>query len=162
MAALAPGIGKTEMPAAMAAAAIWPPGSAMPGVPASETTAMRAPSLSASVSSSARAALVVHVVADGGGGDAEVVEELLGLAGVLAGDAVDAAQDAKSAQGDVFEVADGSGDEVETGGSGSEGSFSRSVSWSEGIILTNCFLKIACRRIGEHTPRTKARLSLAP
>ena len=33
-------------------------------------------------------ALVVHVVADGGGADLEVVEELLGLAGVFAGDAV--------------------------------------------------------------------------
>ena len=56
MAALAPGTGKTGMPAAMAAAAIWPPGSAMPGVPASLTTAMRAPALSAATSSAARPA----------------------------------------------------------------------------------------------------------
>jgi hypothetical protein len=46
MAALAPGMGKTGIPAAMAALAISWPGSAMPGVPASETTAMRAPALS--------------------------------------------------------------------------------------------------------------------
>ncbi len=43
MAALAPGIGKTGMPAAMAAAAICEPGSAMPGVQASLTTAIFAP-----------------------------------------------------------------------------------------------------------------------
>ena len=35
-------------------------------------------------------AFVVHVVADGGGADFEVIEELLGLAGVFAGDAVGA------------------------------------------------------------------------
>ena len=53
-AALAPGMGKTGMPAAMAAEAMGPPGSAMPGVPASETTAMRAPALSSAMSSEAR------------------------------------------------------------------------------------------------------------
>jgi len=58
----------------------------------------------------------VHVVADGGRADAEVAEEFGGLAGVFAGDAVDRAQDAERAEGDVFEVADGRGDEVEAGG----------------------------------------------
>ena len=67
------------------------------------------------MSSSARAALVVQVVADGGGADFEVIEELLGLAGVFAGDAVGLAQDAECAEGDVFEIADGSGDEIEAG-----------------------------------------------
>jgi hypothetical protein len=59
------------------------------------------------------AGLVVQVVADGGSADGEVVEQLLGLAGVLAGDAVDGAQDAEGAQGDVFKVADGRGHQVE-------------------------------------------------
>ena len=45
-----------------------------------------------------------------------MVEQLLRLARVLAGDAVDRAQDAQGAQGDVFQVADGRGDEVEAGG----------------------------------------------
>src|SRR6185437_14881877 len=71
------------------------------------------------------AGLVVQVVADGGCGDAEVVEKLRGLAGVFAGDAVGGAQNAKRAEGDVFEVADGRGDEVETGGEGDVGGFVR-------------------------------------
>ena len=62
------------------------------------------------------ARLVVHVVADSGGTDVEVVEQLLGLARVLAGDLVDRAQHTQRAQGDVFQVADGRGDEVEAGG----------------------------------------------
>jgi hypothetical protein len=45
------------------------------------------------------------------------------LAGVFAGDAVDGAEDAESAQGDVFEVADGGGNEVEAGGEGTKGGF---------------------------------------
>ena len=57
--------------------------------------------------------LVVLVVADGGRADTEVVEQLLRLARVLAGDAVDRAQDAQGAQGDVLQIADGRGDEVE-------------------------------------------------
>ena len=61
------------------------------------------------------ARLVVHVVADGGRADVEVVEQLLGLARVLAGNFVDRAQHAQRAQGDVFQVADGRGDEIEAG-----------------------------------------------
>ena len=61
------------------------------------------------------AGFVVQVIADGGCGDAEVVQELRGLAGVLAGDAVGGAEDAQRAESDVFEVADGCGDEVEAG-----------------------------------------------
>ena len=61
-------------------------------------------------------ALVVLVTADGGGGDCEVVEQLLRLAGVFAGDAVGVLEDFEGAEGDVAEVADGGGDEVEAGG----------------------------------------------
>ncbi len=61
------------------------------------------------------AGLVVHVVAEGRCGDAEVVQQLLGLACVLAGDAIDGAEDTKGAEGDVFEIADRGCDEVEAG-----------------------------------------------
>jgi len=57
----------------------------------------------------------VVVIADGGDAEAEVREQLGGLAGVLAGDAVDRGEHAQGAEGDVFEVADGRGDEVEAG-----------------------------------------------
>ena len=60
-------------------------------------------------------ALVVLVAADGGGCDLEVVEQLLRLAGVFAGDAVGALENIEGAQSDVAEVADGRGDEVEAG-----------------------------------------------
>jgi hypothetical protein len=61
-------------------------------------------------------ALVVLMQAYGGGGDFEVVEQLLGLACVFAGDAVGRAQDAQGAEGDVLKVADRRADEIETGG----------------------------------------------
>jgi hypothetical protein len=50
--------------------------------------------------------------------DLEVVEQLLGLAGVFAGDAIDLLENVESPQGDVTEIADGGGDEVESGGEG--------------------------------------------
>ncbi len=56
------------------------------------------------------------VVAGGGRVDGEVVKELLGLAGVFAGDTVGALEDIESAESDVAEIADGRGDEVEAGG----------------------------------------------
>jgi len=56
--------------------------------------------------------LVVLVVADGAGVDAVVIEELLRLARVFAGDYVNFFQDAQRSQGDVFEIADWGGDEV--------------------------------------------------
>ena len=62
--------------------------------------------------------LVEEMVAEGGGDDLKVVEEFLRLARVFAGDLVGLAQDAKGAQGDVLEVADGGGDEIEAGGEG--------------------------------------------
>jgi hypothetical protein len=60
-------------------------------------------------------ALVVLVTAYGGGCDLEVVEELLSLAGILAGDAVYLLEDFEGAEGDVAQVADGSGYKVEAG-----------------------------------------------
>jgi hypothetical protein len=45
-----------------------------------------------------------------------MVQEFLRLAGVFAADAVDAAKDVEGAEGDVLEIADGGGDEVESGG----------------------------------------------
>ena len=56
------------------------------------------------------------MAADGGRRDLEVVEQLLRLAGVFAGDAVGTAQHIEGAEGDVAKVADGRGDEVEAGG----------------------------------------------
>jgi hypothetical protein len=47
-----------------------------------------------------------------------VVQEFLGLAGVLAGDAIGGAKNAQGAEGDVLEIADGSGYEVKAGGQG--------------------------------------------
>ncbi len=56
---------------------------------------------------------VVLVVTDGAGRDPVMIEKLLGLARVFTGDQVDAFQHAQGAQGDVLEVADGRGNEVE-------------------------------------------------
>ena len=69
------------------------------------------------MSSAARCALVVLVAADGGGCNLEMVEQLLRLARVFAGDAVGAREHVEGAQGDVAEVADGRCDEIEAGGS---------------------------------------------
>ena len=102
----------------MAARASVMPGSEMPGIPASETTAMRAPASSSLDDSRALSGFVVFVVADGGGVYAEVVEQLLGLAGVFAGDTVGALEHAERAESDVFEVADGGCDQIESGGEG--------------------------------------------
>ena len=63
-------------------------------------------------------AFVVLVIADSRCGDREVIQELLRLAGVFASDAVCVFQDFERAKGDVAEVADGRGDEVEAGGEG--------------------------------------------
>ena len=48
------------------------------------------------------AVFVVEMQAEGWRFDVEVVEQLLGLAGIFAGDAVGLAQDAQRAEGDVF------------------------------------------------------------
>ena len=114
-AALAPGMGMTGTPAAMAAemrpgAGIADAGHAGIG---DESDAGAGPEGFDELGGAM--ALVVPMAAYGGGCDLKVVEQLLGLAGVFAGDAVSAPKDVKGAEGDVAEVADGSGDEVEAG-----------------------------------------------
>ncbi len=84
----------------------------MPGVPASETSATRLPERTCATSSCARVRFVVLVIADGRGADVEMVQQLLRVAGVFAGDELGCAEDMERAQGDVVEVADGRGDEV--------------------------------------------------
>ncbi len=67
-------------------------------------------------------ALVVLVEALGGRGDLEVV---------FAGDAVGAAEHVEGAEGDVVEVADGGGDEVEAGGEGGLFRIGFEMNWRE-------------------------------
>lgn len=62
--------------------------------------------------------LVEEVIADGGGFDGVVVEKLGGGARVFTGDAIGLAQDSKGSEGDVLQVADGGGYEVQAGGNG--------------------------------------------
>ena len=57
--------------------------------------------------------LVVVVVAQQRAGDVEMGQQLAGVAGILGGDQVHAAKDAQGAQGDVVEIADGRGDDVQ-------------------------------------------------
>jgi hypothetical protein len=45
--------------------------------------------------------------------DLEMIQEFEGVAGVFAGDLLNFFENAQSAEGDVFEVADGSGDQIE-------------------------------------------------
>jgi hypothetical protein len=60
-------------------------------------------------------ALVPFVAGEEGSVDGVAVEERAGVAGVFGQDARAGAEDAEGAEGDVFEVADGGADEVETG-----------------------------------------------
>ncbi|MGO9797418.1 MAG: hypothetical protein ACLPLZ_15080, partial [Terracidiphilus sp.] len=55
------------------------------------------------------------VATDGFFLDLEMIQKFLGLARVVAGDAVYAAQHLEGAEGDVAEIADRSGDEVKAG-----------------------------------------------
>ena len=105
----------------MAAATSRLPGSLIPGIPASVTTAMRPPALSAAIISIGALMLVVLVAAHGGGGDFKMIEQLLRLAGVFAGDAVHVAQHVQGAQGDVAQIADGRGHQIKAGGKRSFG-----------------------------------------
>ena len=57
--------------------------------------------------------LVVLVVGDEGFIDPVVLQEDSRVPGVFCGDEIDGAEGVESAQGDIGEVADGSGDEVE-------------------------------------------------
>ncbi|MFM1944056.1 MAG: hypothetical protein RI897_3038 [Verrucomicrobiota bacterium] len=54
--------------------------------------------------------------AEEGFADAEVFQEEAGVAGILCGDAVAVLEDAEGACGDVFQITDGGGDEVESSG----------------------------------------------
>jgi hypothetical protein len=56
---------------------------------------------------------IVFVVADERLANVIMGEELLGVAGVLAGDLVDFLEGAEGAKSDVFEIADGGADEIE-------------------------------------------------
>src|SRR5208337_2131247 len=67
--------------------------------------------------------LVVLVIADGARLDAVMAEQLQGLARVLAGDQVNFFEHAQGTQGDVFEVADGRGNEIERWASNGGASF---------------------------------------
>src|SRR5258708_4305612 len=58
-------------------------------------------------------ALVVQVIAHSWRVNLKVIQQLLGLASVLAGDAVYVAQDAQGSQGDVLKIADGSGYKIQ-------------------------------------------------
>ena len=57
--------------------------------------------------------LVVGVVADQRRADTVMAQELPGVPGVLRGDEVRLFQDPKAPEGDVLQVADGGGDDVE-------------------------------------------------
>ncbi len=114
-AALAPGIGKTGTPAAMAAWASLDAGVGDAGSARVRNDGDARAGFEFGDELLGAAGFVEEVVADGGRAEVEVVEQLLGLARVFAGDAVCLAQDAQGTQGDVFEVADGRGDEVEAG-----------------------------------------------
>ena len=68
---------------------------------------MRPPALRASISSAARWRSLCWWQLTVGVAISKVVEQLLRLAGVFAGDAVDALEHVEGAQGDVAQVADG-------------------------------------------------------
>ena len=66
---------------------------------------------------------VVFVVADGAGRDRVVIEQFLRLPRVFASDDIHFLQNAESAQGDVFEIADRRADQIERRSRGAEGMF---------------------------------------
>ena len=89
------------------------PGSEMPGMPASVMMATFSPWPSRAEQFGGAARFVVLVVADERLADPEMLEQVQRMAGILAGDHVRLLQDIDGAQGDIGQVADGSGDEVE-------------------------------------------------
>ncbi len=89
--------------------------------------------------------LVVLVEADEGFADFEVGEEFAGVAGVFAGDEVDGGEGIAGAEGDVPEVADGGGDDVEVAGLGKHGG----VGWDGDELLLK-------RRSGSWTGERRA------
>ena len=117
-AALAPGMGKTGTPAAMASRTSHEPGSLTPGRSRVRHERDGLPGLYVLDQFRGTGAFVVLVATDGFFLDLEMIEKFLGLARVFAGDAIDGAQNIERAQRDVAKIADGSGDEVEAGGEG--------------------------------------------
>ncbi len=99
--------------------------------------------------------LVEPEVGDHGLPDVEVLQELAGVAGILGGDEVALAEDAEGAQGDILEVPDGGGDEVQRAGgkrwrSGSfhRGKVAGAGEESEFRILRGLAGAVASRRLG--------------
>ena len=60
--------------------------------------------------------LVMLVAADGGSLDLKMIEQLQGLAGIFAGDAVSLAQHFERAQSDIAQIANGSCHQIEAWG----------------------------------------------
>ena len=85
----------------------------MSGVPASETSAIAAPSASRRNSAGRALRRIVVVVGRERRGDGVAVEELSRHPRILAGDQVGAGQRVQRAQGDVAEIADRGGDDVQ-------------------------------------------------
>ena len=87
-------------------------------MPASVTRAMVWPSDQPADQIFGPPRLAVLVVGDEGRGDLEVGQEGAGVPGVFRRHQVGFAEEAQGAQGDVFQVADGRGDDVEGSGHG--------------------------------------------
>jgi hypothetical protein len=107
-----PGIMVTGNSSANARRTAIKPGSAIPGVPASVTTATDLPSRSRPFDG---LALVVFVERNLRFANVKMFEQTTGFARVFAGDKVHGAQSFQSAQGDVVEVANGCCYEIEHG-----------------------------------------------
>ena len=96
----------------MAAFTTRSPGSLMPGLPASVTSATFSPRAEPFDDFLAAPGLVELEIAQQRFGDAEMLQQLAGVARVLGGDDVALAQHAQRAQRDVLKIADGRGNEV--------------------------------------------------
>ena len=118
MTALGPGIGLTRMPASRADRTRCWPGSEMPGVPASDTSATDSPACSRAISLRRFAPLVVLAEADHRLADGVVGEELRRPPGVFGRDHVHFLQRPQRAERQVFQIADGRGDDEQGAGHG--------------------------------------------
>ena len=105
--ALGPGMLSMRTPSATAARTSGKPGSAMPGEPASVTTAMDSPPRNRSTSPEICARSLCSNRLTSARANPEVIEQPAGVARVLGGDQAHLAQHAQRALGDVLEVADG-------------------------------------------------------
>ena len=114
-AAAAPGTVTTTYPASRAARTSLKPGSDSSGVPASDTRAMAFACGEPRQKLGPRDCGVVLVVRRQRGRYAVVVEELAGDPRVLAGDHIGCRQGVQRPQGDIAQVADWGGDDVEPG-----------------------------------------------